>query len=208
MLFHILFALNLSGIFNGAVSFFTLILKKYGYLAIFVLMILEAASLPIPSEVVLPVAGLLAATGLFNIYLIFIVITVASLIGITIDYYLAYFIEKEIIYKHLKIFHISKNQLEGFDRWFNRNGTFTVFIGRMLPEVRGLVSLPAGFAKMPLKKFYSYSLLGITIWDIALLTFGYYALNAHNAYIAMVGVAVFAIVIYALFRIFVKNKMQ
>ena len=63
MLFHILFALNLSGIFNGAVSFFTLILKKYGYLAIFVLMILEAASLPIPSEVVLPVAGLLAATG-------------------------------------------------------------------------------------------------------------------------------------------------
>ena len=208
MLFHILFALNLSGIFNGAVSFFTLILKKYGYLAIFVLMILEAASLPIPSEVVLPVAGLLAATGLFNIYLIFIVITVASLIGITIDYYLAYFIEKEIIYKHLKIFHISKNQLEGFDRWFNRNGTFTVFIGRMLPEIRGLVSLPAGFAKMPLKKFYSYSLLGITIWDIALLTFGYYALNAHNAYIAMVGVAVFAIVIYALFRIFVKNKMQ
>ena len=208
MLFHILFALNLSGIFNGAVSFFTLILKRYGYLAIFVLMVLEAASLPIPSEVVLPVAGLLAATGLFNIYLIFIVITVASLIGITIDYYLAYFIEKEIIYKHLKIFRISKNQLEGFDRWFNRNGTFTVFIGRMLPEVRGLVSLPAGFAKMPLKKFYSYSLLGITIWDIALLAFGYYALNAHNAYIAMVAVSVFAIAIYALFRIFVKNKMQ
>jgi membrane protein DedA with SNARE-associated domain len=208
MLIHILFALNPSGLFNGAVSFFTLILKRYGYLAIFLLMVLEAASLPIPSEVVLPAAGLLAATGLFNIYLIFIVITIASLIGITIDYYLAYFIEKEIIYKHLKIFRISRKQLEGFDRWFNRNGPFTVFIGRMLPEIRGLVSLPAGFAKMPLKKFYSYSLLGITIWDIALLAFGYYALNAHNAYVAMVAVAVFATVIYALFRIFVKNKMD
>ncbi len=208
MILHILLALNLSGIFAGAASFFTSFLRNYGYLAIFLLMILEAASLPIPSEVVLPAAGLLAATGVFNVYLIFAVVTVASIIGITIDYYLAYFLEKEVVYKHLKLFRITQPQLDAFDKWFGRNGSFTVFIGRMLPEVRGLVSLPAGFAKMPLKKFYSYSILGITIWDILLLGFGYYALNAHSAYIAMVAAAGLAIVLYLLYRFVVKKSMN
>ncbi len=208
MIFHILMTLNLSGIFAGASSFFTGFLKNYGYLAIFLLMILEAASLPIPSEVVLPIAGLLAATGLFNIYLVFIIVTAASLIGITIDYYVAYFLEKEVVYRHLRLFRITQKQLDAFDKWFERNGPFTVFIGRMLPEIRGLVSLPAGFAKMQLKKFYLYSILGITIWDILLLAFGYYALDAHNVYIAMVAAAVLATVIYALYRVVVRKSMK
>ena len=208
MILHILLALNLSGIFAGASSFFTSFMRNYGYLAIFILMILEAASLPIPSEVVLPAAGLLAAAGFFNIYLIFVVITIASIIGITIDYYAAYFLEKEVVYKHLGLFRITRKQLDAFDRWFGRNGPFTVFIGRMLPEIRGLVSLPAGFAKMPLKKFYSYSILGITLWDILLLGFGYYALDAHNVYIAMVAAAGLAILIYLLYRLAVKKSMK
>ena len=76
----------------------------------------------------------------------------------------------------------------------------------MLPEVRGLVSLPAGFTKMPKRDFYLYSIAGTIIWDVALLSFGYYALNANNVYVAMVAVAIFAIVIYALYKLTVKKQ--
>lgn len=96
---------------------------------------------------------------------------------------------------------MKKEQLESFDRWFERNGPFTVFIGRLLPEIRGLVSLPAGFAMMPLGRFYLYSILGMVLWDTALLSFGYYALNAQNIYVVMVSVALFAIVLYLIYRI-------
>ena len=196
----------LQGIMTGAGTIITGFMYGYGYLALFVLMTLESASLPIPSEIVLPLAGLLAAKGVFNVYLAFVIILFAGIVGITIDYYLAYFLGKDVVYKHLRNFHIRKEHLDAFDEWFNRNGTFTVFIGRLLPEVRGLVSLPAGFAMMPKKKFYAYSIAGMGIWDAALLGFGYYALNAHNAYIVMVAIAIFAIIIYALFKLGTRTR--
>lgn len=192
---------TLQGIMTGAESIITSMMYSSGYLAVFLLMLGEAASLPIPSEIVIPIAGLLAAKGVFNVYIAFLIILIAGIIGITIDYYIAYLLEKDVVYKHLRSFRIKKEQLDAFDEWFNRNGAFTVFIGRLLPEIRGLVSLPAGFAMMPKKKFYAYSIAGMGIWDIALLAFGYYALNAHNAYVVMVAIAIFAIIIYALFRI-------
>ncbi len=177
----------------------------YGYPALFILMLLESAALPIPSEVVLPLAGLLAARGVFNVYLVFAIVLIAGVLGMAIDYYIAYFLGKDLVYKHLRRFHISKESLGSFDRWFERNGAFTVFIGRLLPEIRGLVSFPAGFAAMPKKKFFAYSIAGTAIWDVALISFGYYALNANNAYVVMVAVAVFAIVLYAIFRMATKR---
>ncbi len=198
----------LQGILTGAGTVLTSLLNSYGYLAVFVLMTLESASAPIPSEIVLPLAGLLAAQGAFNIYLVFVIVLVAGIIGITIDYYIAYYLEKDVVYRHLKDFHIKQEHLDAFDRWFERNGAFTVFIGRLLPEIRGLVSLPAGFAKMPLRKFYGYSIAGMAVWDIALLVFGYYALNAHNAYIVMIAVAIFAVALYALYRLAARRMAK
>ncbi len=195
----------LASLFGGILATAPAAIKSfisgYGYIALLVLMVLESASLPIPSEIVLPVAGLLAAGGMLNIYAVFAIVTVAGIIGISIDYYVAYILGKDLVYRHLGRLRISKKHLDAFDRWFNENGAFTVFIGRMLPEVRGLVSLPAGFAMMPLKKFYTYSVAGMAVWDVALLLFGYYALNANSIYVAMVAAAALAIVVYIVYRL-------
>ncbi len=177
------------------------LVDKYGYVALFILMVLESASFPIPSEVVLPLAGVLAAKGLFNIYAAFAIALGAGIIGMAADYYIAYWIGKDVIYKHLRAFRIKRESLDSFDRWFERNGAFAVFIGRLLPEVRSLVSLPAGFAMMPKKKFFAYSIAGTIIWDTALMTFGYYALNAQNVYVIMVSIALFAVAMYALYKV-------
>lgn len=193
----IILASILGSLFTGVTS----IINTYGYAAVFILMLLEAAALPIPSEIVLPLTGLLAAQHVFNIFIALALVLLAGFIGMAVDYYIAYTLEKDVVYKHLQSFRIKKGQLEAFDRWFGRNGGFAVFIGRLLPEVRSLVSFPAGFAAMPKKKFFSYSMAGTAIWDVALLTFGYYALNANNAYVLMIAIALFAIVTYALYRI-------
>lgn len=193
---------------SGLSSFVTNFVNTYGYLALFVLMVLEAASLPIPSEVVLPLAGLLAAKGILNPYLAFVVALAAGIVGITIDYYLAYFLGKDVVYKHLQRFKIKKETLDNFDKWFERNGTFTVFIGRLIPEVRGLVSLPAGFAGMPKKKFYTYSIIGMLVWNTVLMAFGYYALNSNNAYVAMISIAILAVALYVIYRVAVKRNKK
>ena len=149
---------NLLSIFSGTAL--SGIVGKYGYLAILILMILESASLPIPSEILLPVAGVFAAQGVLNFYLVLIVATVAGVIGISIDYFIAYFISKDVFYKHLGLFKIKKETLENFDNWFNRNGVAAVFTMRMVPVLRGLISFPAGFSGMNKKQFYLYSILG------------------------------------------------
>ncbi len=165
--------------FAGTFNIHALI-AAHGYLAIIALMSLESASLPIPSEIVLPVIGYYVYTGTLNIYLAILSTLVGTAIGITADYFIAYFLGKDLVYKHAEKFHIKKESLDHFDKWFNNNISFTVFIGRLLPVVRGLISFPAGFAQMDLKVFYSYSLAGSLIWNVALIEFGYYTLGASS----------------------------
>lgn len=195
----------LSGIMHGTRTAVLGFMYAHGYYALFVLMLLESASLPIPSEVVLPLAGYLGAVHAFNVYVAFIVALLAGVLGMGIDYFIAYYLGKEVVYKHLRRFRIKRRHLEAFDRWFEGNGAFTVFIGRLLPEIRGVISFPAGFALMPKKKFFLYSFAGTVIWDAALMTFGYYALNVSNIYITMISVALFAIALYVLYSIAMKK---
>ncbi len=185
--------------------------KGYGYLALFLLMAMESASLPIPSEIVLPLAGYLSAQGLLNpnpflaMVLSIIVVTIASFVGMEINYFLAYFVGKDIIYRHLSTFRIKKGSLDSFDRWFSSNGAFAVFIARFIPEVRGLVSLVAGFAFMDQKKFILYSIAGMLIWNTILVMFGYYALSTSNLTVIFIEVAAFAIAMYALYYFATKR---
>ncbi len=205
-----IFMSNILSIFTGASA--GALLSKYGYLAIFILMILESASLPIPSEVILPLAGIFVAQGIFNFYIVLIVSIVAGIIGISIDYFIAYFISKDIFYKHLSFFRIKKDTLDNFDSWFNRNGVLAVFSMRMVPVLRGLISFPAGFAQMPKKQFYFYSILGSAIWDVMLLLFGYYALSQSSIGTIVIAIAGLAIVLYLIYifiiRKFEKNKIK
>ncbi|MGI0141652.1 MAG: DedA family protein [Candidatus Micrarchaeales archaeon] len=186
----------LTNTYSGINAFVT----SYGYIAIFVLMTLEYVSLPIPSEIVLPLIGLFAAKGTLSFFPALGVVVVAGIVGIFIDYYIAYFLGKDVVYAHAEKFHISKQRLDDFDVWFARNGKFAVFMARLIPVVRGLISLPAGFAKMKKSAFLLYSVAGSLIWDVVLMLFGYYGLASNNAYLVLTAIGVFGLAIYVVYK--------
>jgi membrane protein DedA with SNARE-associated domain len=198
-------ALSVASTFNSTAAYFLGILMHYSYAGILFLMMLESASLPVPSEVVLPAIGYLAAHGQLSLQLGVLAAIVGSMIGITIDYYVAYFIGKKYLYKHLSKLHIKKATLKHFDRWFNENGAFAVFISREIPIVRGLISFPAGFAGMPFAKFFVCSLAGTAIWDVVLTLFGYYALRTSNLVYEIAAVALFAVILYVVYVVAIRR---
>ncbi len=177
----------------------------YGYLAVFGLMLLEGSSLPVPSEVVMPLAGLLAQKGIFNFYIALFAGLMGSIGGLIIDYYIGYFLGKDVVYKHLRLFHIRQESLDNFDEWFTRNGTAAVFISRLIPVLRTFMSFPAGFARMNAKKFFAYSIAGTFIWDVVLMAFGYYFLSATNAVYVLFAIAVFAIMVYLIYHMAIRK---
>jgi membrane protein DedA with SNARE-associated domain len=187
-------------IFSVTVGTVTALISQYGYLAIFVLMVLEAAAFPIPSEVVLPAVGYLVAKGVVNPIIGFSAVIAGGIIGMTVDYYIAYFLGKDVVYKHLSFFHIKKEQLQNFDTWFASHGPFAVFVTRLVPLVRALINFPAGFAEMPIGRFLLFSISGTIIWDILLIAFGYYALAVNSVDIVAVSLAAFVLVLYVIYR--------
>ena len=184
------------------------LIVTHGYLAIIALMALESASLPIPSEIILPITGVYVHDGTFSLYVALLASLIGTTIGITIDYYVAYFLGKDVIYKHSNKFHIKKERIMHFDSWFNQNAAFTVFAARLIPIVRGLISFPAGFAQMDLKRFYFYSLFGAIIWNAALIMFGYYALSTNNIVITFAAVGIFAVILYAIYHLYQKRESK
>ena len=198
----------ISGLLANSSTIIQGLVTNYGYLAIFALMVLESASLPIPSEVILPLSGYLAAKGSLNFYPAFAAAMLGAIVGLSIDYAIGYYIGKDIIYKHLQLFRIKKKSLDEFDAWFDRNGIAAVFLSRLIPEVRALMSFPAGFAKMPLKEFFTYSIAGAAIWNLVLMLFGFYLLSAHSAIVVMASIGVFAIALYAVYKIAMKRMKK
>ncbi len=190
--------------------FFESFIKQYTYIGLFISMTLESASLPIPSEVIMPFAGILAEQGLLNGYIAFIISLFGSLTGVLIDYIIGYFIGKDIFYKHLKFFHITRKKLDLFDEWFNENGEFAVFIVRLIPIIRGLISFPAGFSKMDLKKFILYSFAGIFIWNLLLMMFGFYLLSENISKLTNIFIilSIFALILYIIYKVFITKVMN
>lgn len=180
-------------------------IAAHGYYAIFILMLLESASIPVPSEVILPLVGYFSAQGQINPVIGFAVATLAAIIGMSIDYYVAYFLGKEVVYKHLHLFHVKRQDIESFDEWFSRNGKGAVFLARLLPVVRGLINFPAGFAEMKAKEFYLYSILGCVLWNIALILFGFYALSISNTYVVIGITFAFGLALYLIYSFSMKK---
>ncbi len=200
--------ITLHQILNLTYSGITSFAASYGYVALMALMILEAASFPVPSEVVLPVFGALSASGQYglNVYAVLLITFVSSLIGMAIDYYVAYFLGKEVIYKHLHLFHIKRESLEAFENWFSSNGNVAVFVSRLLPVIRGPISFVAGFAEMNQKKFYAYSMLGSIIWDTVLVAFGYLAIGSgSSAMDILIAIGIFVAVVYTIYHYAMKG---
>jgi membrane protein DedA with SNARE-associated domain len=195
---------DIAGAIGGSAGVINSLIQSQGYLALVLLMTLEGIGLPVASEIVIPAAGFLAAKGLLNIWIAFIAILVGNTIGMAIDYTIGYYLEKGVVYKHLELFHVKRESIDAFDNWFSRNGPFAVFISRMIPEIRAIMSFPAGFAKMDLKKFFFWSILGSAIWDGALLLFGYFGYTlavTNNLTVLFAAIGIFVIVLYAVYRI-------
>jgi membrane protein DedA with SNARE-associated domain len=154
------------------VEFATNVVADLGLAGIFVLMTLESACIPIPSEATMLFAGFNVANGEYSLFAAVAVGSVANLVGSWIAYAIGYYGRIDILEKHGKKLHIKKSHLEWADSWFERHGDATVFFSRMLPIIRTFISLPAGVAKMPFWRFSVLTLLGCIPWVLMLTLIG------------------------------------
>jgi membrane protein DedA with SNARE-associated domain len=161
---------ELASITDPLVELATDIVGEIGLLGVFVLMLLESACIPIPSEATMLFAGFNVHEGEYSLLAATAVGSVANLAGSWLAYWLGYAGRVDILEKHGRKLHIKKSHLEWADRWFERHGDATVFFTRMLPIVRTFISLPAGVARMPFWRFSVLTLAGCIPW-VLMLTF-------------------------------------
>ena len=141
-----------------------------GLPGVFVLMLLESACIPVPSEATMLFAGFNVSNGEYSLAAATAAGVLGNLVGSWIAYWVGYAGRVDILEKHGKKLHIKKSHLEWADRWFERHGDATVFFTRMLPIIRTFISLPAGVARMPFWRFTVLTLAGCIPW-VLLLTF-------------------------------------
>ena len=146
---------------------------RLGYPGIAILMAIESSFIPFPSEVVLPPAGYLAAQGRMNAFLALGAGVIGSLAGATINYYLAMALGRPLLHRYHRWFLISEAKLERAEEFFRRHGEISTFVGRLIPVIRQLISLPAGVARMRLDRFLLYTGLGAGVWCVVLTVIGY-----------------------------------
>ena len=147
---------------------------QWGYPGIVLLMALESSFFPFPSEVVIPPAAYLAATGRMNVGMVVLCGIMGSLLGATFNYWLAMKFGRPLFEKYWRYLLVSPSSLEKADRFFDRHGSVSMFIGRLLPGIRQYISLPAGLARMNLFVFCVTTALGAGIWVIVLAGMGYW----------------------------------
>jgi len=145
----------------------------YGLLAVFVLMVAESCGVPFPSEVTMPAAGLLAATGHLNLVAVIVTGAFANLVGSLIAYWLAARFGEPLLLGPGRYAGIRRHHLELADGWFQRWGLPAVFIGRMLPVIRTYISFPAGLARVEILRFSVLTFVGALPWCAALTLVGY-----------------------------------
>jgi len=148
------------------------------YLTITILMAIESTFIPLPSELVVPPAAWLAAQGQMSLFFVIFFSSLGCVIGAIINYTLSFYLGRQIIYgladsKLAKLFFINKTKIEHAEQYFRNNGNTSTFIGRLIPGIRHLISIPAGLAKMNLKKFILFTFIGSGLWNIVLALLGF-----------------------------------
>jgi membrane protein DedA with SNARE-associated domain len=144
----------------------------WGYLGIFVMMALESTAVPIPAEVVIPPAAYWAAQGKFHIAGVILAATAGSWLGSAISYWVAYKLGRPLVTRYGRYLLISPAKIEAADRWFDSYGAGGIFVARLLPVIRHVISVPAGLFHMNFKKFSLMTILGAGIFCSALAWFG------------------------------------
>lgn len=155
------------------------IFGKMGLVGVFFLMTLESTFLPVPSELVIPPAAYLASQGKMSLLLIIIVGTAGSVLGATINYFLAITLGRVVVYglarkKIARIFFINEKKVKEAEDYFLEYGNASTFLGRFIPGIRHLISIPAGLAKMKLANFILFTFLGAGSWCTILALLGYF----------------------------------
>lgn len=145
-----------------------------GYLGIIFLMALESSFFPFPSEVVVPPAGFLAATGQMNIFMVIFCGILGSVIGALVNYYLAVRFGRAFLFRYGNYFFLGEDKLLKMENFFFSHGEITTFVGRLIPGVRQYISFPAGLARMSIAKFVFYTAAGAGIWVVILAYVGFY----------------------------------
>jgi membrane protein DedA with SNARE-associated domain len=189
-------------------------ISQLGYLGIFIGMTIESSFFPFPSEIILTPAGALAAQGQMSFLLILLFGILGSLTGALINYFLALFLGRTtiefLVKKYGSFLFLKQASLKKSDMYFKEKGEVTTFVGRLIPVVRQLISLPAGFSRMNLAKFSFYTCLGAGLWSLILISLGYFLGNnsellKQNLSIITLALAILGI-IFLVYYIYKKRK--
>lgn len=196
-------------------------LEHLNYWTITFLMTIESSAIPFPSEIVVPPAAYhAAATGDMNIILIILFATLGAMLGAAINYFLSLWLGRPIIYKFAdsKLGHLltlDSSKIIRAEEYFNAHGAVSTLVGRLIPVIRQLISIPAGLSRMNFAKFALYTSLGAGLWNIVLTLLGYFLerivpedqlIDTVTKYSHEIGYSILAIVVTALIFIVVKNK--
>ena len=190
------------------------IIEGMGYPGLFIMITLESTMVPIPSLLVMPFAGYLASQGVFSLPVILIINSVAALTGSLLSYWLGAAGGKPLLLKYGKWVLVRPKDIEKTEQYFQKHGGATVLVGRFLPVVRHLISIPAGIARMPLPKFLTQTFVGATIWGGGLMVLGYLlgsqwesvASQAKKVDLLIAGVIVVAILAIVIRFIIVRRR--
>ncbi len=194
--------------------------QNMNYGSITALMIVESSFIPFPSEVVIPPAAYIASKpeSNLNIFLVVLFGTIGALIGAYINYFLAMFLGRPVVHKLAdskvgKLLLLSGEKIDYAEDYFNRHGKTSTFVGRLIPAVRQLISIPAGLAKMNFATFTLFTTLGAGLWNVILALLGYLAhgqsdiIDKYSHELGYIIIAIVALVImYLAIKYFIKKK--
>ncbi|MDH8701500.1 membrane protein DedA with SNARE-associated domain [Dysgonomonadaceae bacterium PH5-43] len=194
--------------------------NNMNYTTITLLMTVESSFIPFPSEIVIPPAAYIASKpdSKLNIFLVVLFGTLGALIGALINYYLAMWLGRPIIYKFAdskigRALLLNSEKIKKSEDYFNKHGKVSTFVGRLIPGIRQFISIPAGLARMNIFSFMLYTTIGAGIWNVVLALVGYLAQGQQDvieeyshelSYIILALVVVFAI--YFVYKHFIKKK--
>lgn len=210
--------------YMSADVFFDWFVNNASYLFVFTFMVIESSFIPFPSEVVVPPAAYLAVQrGDMNIFMVVLVATAGAVVGALINYGLAWLIGRPIVYAfaNSRVGHaclIDQEKVEKAERYFDKHGAVSTFIGRLIPAVRQLISIPAGLSKMNIGVFTGFTALGALLWNAVLGFLGwwlaqhvsldqlYEAVEKYNSYLTYAGLGLLVLCIAYIVWNALRNK--
>jgi membrane protein DedA with SNARE-associated domain len=196
-------------------KFFQHVIETLGYPGIFLLVMLESTLVPVPSTLVFPFAGFLAAKGMFSLPVVLALNSVGALVGSGLCYWLGAAGGKPLLLKYGKYFLIRKKDIETTETWFSKHGKATILIARFVPVVRHIISLPAGIARMRLVPFFVQTFIGASLWGGFLILLGYFmgehwdtVANKLKRFDLVIGGAIVVAVLVLGVRFFAKRRRE